>query len=117
MLAAYSPHPPSHHLSLQFFLSRLDGNLGLYLGLTAHTIDGVSAFFAGYATHFVPSDRLGALEARLAELDQSATSKQIDAAISEFVADPKELAAAGQFKLVGLVRKAIDVSGAGVGWR
>lgn len=116
------PHPPHPHRTTrpadilpraQFFLSRLDGNLGLYLGLTGQTIDGVAAYYAGYATHFVPGDRLQALEARLAELEAGASTSQINAAINEFVADKKELEAAGKYELVGVVRKAIDVSPAG----
>jgi len=103
--------PRLHSLSRsQFFLARLDGNLGLYLGLTGQTIDGVSAFYSGYATHFVPGDRLQALEARLAELEQNSTTGQINQAINEFVADAAEMQVAGKYELVGVVRKAIDVS-------
>ena len=103
-------HPANPASHPQFFLSRLDGNLGLYLGLTGQTIDGAGAYFSGFATHFVPGDRLQALEARLAELEANATTGQINTAINEFVADKKELQAAGKYELVDVVRKAIDVS-------
>ncbi|KAG2199142.1 hypothetical protein INT47_009881, partial [Mucor saturninus] len=52
-----------------FFLSRLDGHLGAYMGATSRIVKGEDALFAGLATHFVPSSRIEALETRLAELD------------------------------------------------
>ncbi|KAK9235199.1 ClpP/crotonase-like domain-containing protein [Lipomyces kononenkoae] len=52
-----------------FFLSRLDGELGTYLAVTGERLNGFDAYFAGAATHFVPSEKLKDLEARLAELD------------------------------------------------
>lgn len=51
-----------------FFLSRLDGQLGVYLGLTSDRLKGLDNVFAGVATHYVPSNRLPDLENRLAEL-------------------------------------------------
>ncbi len=52
-----------------FFLSRLDGELGTFFGLTGHRLKGEEAYIAGFATHYVPSDRLEPLMARLAELE------------------------------------------------
>ena len=52
-----------------FFLPRLDGELGTFLGLTGHVLKGVEAFIAGFGTHFIPSSRLDSLLARLAELE------------------------------------------------
>jgi 3-hydroxyisobutyryl-CoA hydrolase len=52
-----------------FFLPRLDGELGTFLGLTGHRLTGEEAYIAGFGTHFVPSSRLDALMARLAELE------------------------------------------------
>ena len=46
-------------------LPRLDGRLGRYLGLTGARLDGTGALKAGIGTHFVPSNRLGDLEADL----------------------------------------------------
>ncbi|KAI9485455.1 MAG: ClpP/crotonase-like domain-containing protein [Benjaminiella poitrasii] len=85
-----------------FFLSRLDGQLGTYLGLTGKRLKGVDVLYAGIATHFVPSSRLPALEARLAELDH-ATHDIINNAIEEFSEDISE-----PFSLAGETRKAID---------
>ena len=48
-----------------FFLPRLPGALGLYLGLTGQRMTGADAVHAGLATHFVPRARLAALRAAL----------------------------------------------------
>ncbi|XP_012535910.1 3-hydroxyisobutyryl-CoA hydrolase, mitochondrial isoform X2 [Monomorium pharaonis] len=41
-----------------YFLSRLKGKLGIYLGLTGHRLKGIDVLLAGIATHFVPSEKL-----------------------------------------------------------
>jgi 3-hydroxyisobutyryl-CoA hydrolase len=41
-----------------FFLPRLDGFLGTFLGLTGYNLKGKEAFIAGFGTHFVPESRL-----------------------------------------------------------
>ncbi|KAK4053817.1 3-hydroxyisobutyryl-CoA hydrolase [Microbotryomycetes sp. JL201] len=92
-----------------FFLGRLDGHLGEYLGVTGQNLKGKAALFAGFASHYVPSERLGALEARLSELEQGASKDVVNAAIEEFVADEQELATAEPaYDLVGAKRRAID---------
>ncbi|KYN29336.1 3-hydroxyisobutyryl-CoA hydrolase, mitochondrial, partial [Trachymyrmex cornetzi] len=45
-----------------YFLSRLKGRLGLYLGLTGQRLKGFDVFLAGIATHFVPSEKLADLK-------------------------------------------------------
>ena len=87
-----------------FFLTRLDGQLGVYLGLTGKRLKGTDVFYAGVATHFVPSSRLPALESRLSELD-NATPDMINSAIEEFSA---ELENEPTFSLTGETRQAID---------
>lgn len=87
-----------------FFLSRLDGQLGTYLGLTGKRLKATDVFYSGVATHFVPSSRLPALEARLAELDD-ATHEMVNSAIEEFSA---ELETESSFSLAGETREAID---------
>jgi 3-hydroxyisobutyryl-CoA hydrolase len=87
-----------------FFLSRLDGQLGIYLGLTGKRLKSTDVLYAGVATHFVPSSRLPALEARLAELDH-ATYDMVNSAIEEFSA---ELENEPAFSLAGETRQAID---------
>jgi 3-hydroxyisobutyryl-CoA hydrolase len=75
-----------------FFLSRLDGQLGAYLGLTSARLKGYDAFYAGIATHYVPSHRIGDLEARLAELHSTNASEDlyniINSTIEEYCQEP-----------------------------
>ena len=49
-----------------WYLSRLPGRLGQYLALTAARLDGADARAMGLATHYIPSDALEDLKARLA---------------------------------------------------
>jgi enoyl-CoA hydratase/carnithine racemase len=39
-----------------YFLNQCPGSIGLYLGLTGLHISGFDAVYAGWATHYVPSD-------------------------------------------------------------
>ncbi|KAL0721932.1 hypothetical protein Bca4012_036531 [Brassica carinata] len=54
-----------------YFLSRLPGFFGEYVGLTGARLDGAEMLACGLATHFVPSTRLNALEADLCRLGSS----------------------------------------------
>lgn len=98
-----------------FFLSRLDGQIGTYLGLTGEQLKGSAVYQAGLATHFVPSDRLDALEERLASLEFSAEApstsikgqRLIASVIEEYVADVETLTSSG-YDLVGAKRDVID---------
>ncbi|KAI7906626.1 ClpP/crotonase-like domain-containing protein [Cokeromyces recurvatus] len=67
-----------------FFLSRLDGYLGTYMGLTSRVVKAEDALFAGIATHFVPSERLEALEAQLAKLDNKYDHEAVHRTIEAF---------------------------------
>lgn len=49
-----------------FFLPRLPGELGTYLGLTGLRITGADAVHAGFATHYTPRENLPALSEALA---------------------------------------------------
>ena len=51
-----------------FFLPRLLGQLGVYLGLTGLRTTGADAVHAGFATHFTARANLPALSAALAEI-------------------------------------------------
>ncbi|KAH9928159.1 3-hydroxyisobutyryl-coenzyme A hydrolase [Fomitopsis serialis] len=88
-----------------FFLSRADGQVGTYLGLTGETISGRAIFEHGFATHFVPSWRIPALMERVASL-WNPTHQQIDALIEDHRDDniPNELTS----PLVGSIRAALD---------
>ncbi|KAL1202629.1 3-hydroxyisobutyryl-CoA hydrolase 1 [Cardamine amara subsp. amara] len=54
-----------------YFLSRLPGFFGEYVGLTGARLDGAEMLSCGLATHFVPSARLSALEADLCRVGSS----------------------------------------------
>lgn len=50
-----------------YFLPRLPGAIGMYLGLTGHRLDAADTLYTGLATHFVPADRLDAIGDALAD--------------------------------------------------
>ncbi|XP_021297863.1 3-hydroxyisobutyryl-CoA hydrolase 1-like isoform X1 [Herrania umbratica] len=54
-----------------YFLSRLPGFFGEYVGLTGSRLDGAEMLACGLATHFVPSTKLAMLEAALCIVDSS----------------------------------------------
>lgn len=62
---AIALHPD---VGASFFLPRLPGSLGEFLGLTGTRLDGADMLHTGLATHFVPSDRLDMMEERLSAL-------------------------------------------------
>ncbi|XP_024384880.1 3-hydroxyisobutyryl-CoA hydrolase 1 isoform X1 [Physcomitrium patens] len=66
-----------------YFLSRLRGHLGEYLGLTGTRLDGADLLSCGLATHFVPSQRLADLEDRLGGLN-TGDAGVVGTAIDEF---------------------------------
>lgn len=57
-----------------WFLPRLMGNIGLFLGLTGLHLRGADTYAAGIATHFVPSDMIPACEGVIAEFGRKALS-------------------------------------------
>jgi len=63
-----------------FFLPRLPGEIGMYLGLTGARLKTADALYAGVATHFVPSAKRDAL------LQSLADGREIDMALRD-VAD------------------------------
>eukprot|EP00262_Sarcandra_glabra_P014442 TRINITY_DN4232_c0_g1_i1.p1 TRINITY_DN4232_c0_g1~~TRINITY_DN4232_c0_g1_i1.p1 ORF type:complete len:379 (-),score=74.59 TRINITY_DN4232_c0_g1_i1:452-1588(-) len=62
-------------IGASYFLSRLPGFFGEYVGLTGARLDGPEMLACGLATHFVPSMRLPSLEEVLFKVDT------IDAAV------------------------------------
>ena len=50
-----------------YFLPRLPGAIGMYLGLTGHRLDAADTLYTGLATHFVPADGLDAVGDALAD--------------------------------------------------
>ncbi|TFL07281.1 3-hydroxyisobutyryl-CoA hydrolase [Pterulicium gracile] len=65
-----------------YYLSRLDGELGTFIGLTGDSIRGRSVFEAGIATHYIPEARLPALLERLSTLENP-TLEVVNNAIEE----------------------------------
>jgi enoyl-CoA hydratase len=71
------------------FLNRCPGRVGLYLALTGRRIGGVDALYCGFATHYVPRERLPALvDALVGTAWTPAASKPVDAVLARFAADP-----------------------------
>ena len=68
-----------------YFLPRLKGKLGLYLGLTGFRLYGRDVQNAGIATHFIDSQLIPSLQKDLFALDQASIS-DIDRMLNEYQA-------------------------------
>ncbi len=73
-----------------YFLNRCPGHVGRYLGLTGARLHAADTLYCGFATHFVPRERIAELVAALGGLIREAGSerRQIDALLARFAADP-----------------------------
>jgi len=73
-----------------FFLPRLEGELGMFLGLTGHRLKGWDCFKSGVATHAVMEDKLDELDGALAalaansQIPQTELPGQVEALLGEF---------------------------------
>ncbi|KAH0979971.1 hypothetical protein GBA52_007148 [Prunus armeniaca] len=74
-----------------YFLSRLPGFFGEYLGLTGARLDGAEMLACGLATHLVPSAKLSPLEKALISRAASATSSSCDLAFISAIVDEYSL--------------------------
>ncbi|BFG22387.1 hypothetical protein CerSpe_086610 [Prunus speciosa] len=74
-----------------YFLSRLPGFFGEYLGLTGARLDGAEMLACGLATHLVPSAKLSLLEKSLISRAASATSSSFDLAFISAIIDEHSL--------------------------
>lgn len=72
-----------------YFLPRLPGALGAYLGLTGARLRGADILYAGIGTAYVPSDKLQNLIDTLADTEISSFGK-VDTIIARFAEDPGE---------------------------
>ncbi len=72
-----------------YFMPRLPGNLGLYLGLTGVRLKGADILYAGIGTSYMTSDRIDAFVTALAGAD-IADATDVDRVIAEFAEDPGE---------------------------
>ena len=72
------------------FLNRCPGRIGRYLGLTGARLGAADALYCGFATHFVPRDRVSELVEKLGGLAWEAgrESEQIDAVLADFAKNP-----------------------------
>lgn len=55
-----------------WFLPRMPGETGLYLGLTGARLRAADALYCGVATHYIPRERLAGMDASVHELDRLA---------------------------------------------
>ena len=72
------------------FLNLCPGRIGLYLALTGTRVRAADALYCGFATHYVPHDRLAALTDALARLGGGDRRRAVDAAIADFAGDAGE---------------------------
>lgn len=73
-----------------YFLPRLPGKLGVFLGLTGHRLKGYDVVAAGVATHFVPSSRLDELRVALLHHGVSALDDMCETGDARPVAELRE---------------------------
>lgn len=76
-----------------YFLPKLKGQLGMFLGLTGHRLKGADVLHAGIATHYVPSERLPALKNALLQpgevnVDATLNKYQPESLNQEFTLGP-----------------------------
>ncbi len=70
-----------------YFLPRLPGRIGMYLGLTGARLKAADALYAGIGSHYVPRARLDELVAALTA-SRAADRGGVDAVLGGFAADP-----------------------------
>lgn len=72
------------------FLNLCPGHIGRYLGLTGARLGPADALYCGFATHFVPRERVPELKAALAAMEwqPGREAPQVEAALAGFAADP-----------------------------
>ncbi|UWF77373.1 MULTISPECIES: enoyl-CoA hydratase/isomerase family protein [Microbacterium] len=76
-----------------WLLGRAPGRLGEYLGLTGTSMNAADAIYAGFADHYVPSDRLDALRDALAHRADPGTPNELVLLFDE-TPEPSSLIAA-----------------------
>ncbi|KAG6851294.1 hypothetical protein H0H93_011730 [Arthromyces matolae] len=88
-----------------YFLSRLDGEIGTFLALTGGEVKGRDVYELGFATHYIPSRRIPVLLDRLASLEK-AIPRVVNNTIEEFSAE--RLPGEKPYIFSGQVREALD---------
>lgn len=89
-----------------YFLSRLPGELGTYIGLTGDRLHAADLLYAGLATHYTPSEAVPALKAKL---ESCRSAADVAAMLSE-LADSPDAKIAAQGSLLEANRAAIDAA-------
>eukprot|EP00092_Neocalanus_flemingeri_P013457 GFUD01014511.1.p1 GENE.GFUD01014511.1~~GFUD01014511.1.p1 ORF type:complete len:287 (+),score=129.31 GFUD01014511.1:120-863(+) len=73
-----------------YFLPRMTGQLGMFLGLTGHRLKGWDCLHAGVATHAVRGDMVDKLEEALASLgegDNLVSEKEVMQVLDQFLSE------------------------------
>ena len=72
------------------FLNLAPGHIGRYLALTGARLGPADALYCGFATHFVPRERVPELTAALAGIawEPGRENTQVEAVLAQFAADP-----------------------------
>ncbi|KPI85887.1 putative enoyl-CoA hydratase/isomerase family protein putative HIBYL-CoA [Leptomonas seymouri] len=72
-----------------WFLPRFSfPGLGLFMGLTGHRIRGADLVHLGFATHFVPSEKIGHLEEEMCALQDAA---EVESVLGRYAVAPAQL--------------------------
>ena len=72
-----------------YYLSRMPGEIGMYLGLTGARLRAADALYCGVGTHYVPRDRLADLATALAGARFTGDARRAAGeTIEKFAADP-----------------------------
>ncbi|EME68978.1 enoyl-CoA hydratase/carnithine racemase [Paramagnetospirillum caucaseum] len=80
-----------------YFLPRLPGSIGMYLGLTGARLKAADTLHVGVATHYVDSAQLPALVEALSEARDAA---EVKATLDGFASDPGPAAIDGKRELI-----------------
>jgi 3-hydroxyisobutyryl-CoA hydrolase len=67
-----------------FFLPRMDGEIGTYLGLTGGRLKGKETLLAGVGTHYVPSERIPQVLESLSTFESLHDLDSTDALLNTF---------------------------------
>jgi len=68
-----------------FFLPRLQGQLGMFLGITGHRLKGWDCYSAGLATHAVKGEEVPKLEEAITNLASSCEGEKLDTQLKELL--------------------------------
>jgi len=88
-----------------YFLSKMDGEVGTYLALTSETLKARAVYEHGFATHFIPSQRIAILLDRMKALENPSL-ELIDRTIEELSSERESDEPSSS--LVGDIRVALD---------